>query len=470
MMIFYLTLIFLATIVVLGWVTTRRDVTPILAVTLVFYFFNWLFTPIVLTIWGWERVLPRGAINDLDVFERYSVLEAFAFLATVVVFALMRHRFGFITNSRAAQWRLPRRIETAAIVLAMAGGAIARSLLIATVGKTYSEGNNFALRADLGTMASVNILLLVESFSSAFLIVALIERRKRPRYMTLAMWAYIILGALQWTLFGQRMALLTPCIVLLYYIHERAPSRALLAASYAAVGAFIGTVGIVGALVIGQLRGGDKLELTSAASQSKDIVSDRSRGGPLWAAFDQIQIKFDGVSMGAFLVEEFGSGTGGFRPYVGSLLALIPRFILLDKPIPGSADGTFRGTPPRLVAVSVGYDPETANVGVSPASVEVWHFGFLGLLPLVLLNALHWRLVNSLLSTPSFVLRSLALYLIGIPALVGIYNSGDVLIMMDERALALFFLLAVLPYFVFRPRRKAVAASAPPAAPAVSST
>ncbi|MBV9494924.1 MAG: hypothetical protein JOZ54_11810, partial [Acidobacteria bacterium] len=308
----------------------------------------------------------------------------------------------------------------------------------------------------------VNILLLLDTFFTAYVITALVQTAKRPRIYVFALWSSILLTALQWTLFGQRMSMLAPPVILLYWIHQRRPSRTVLALGYAAIGLFVGTVGVIALLVIGQMRGRNELQFSRAAAESKNVVTDKSRGGPLYDAYDQVQIKFDGISMGAFLVQYFGSGTAGFRPYLGSMLALVPRAVLPSKPIPGSVDDTYFGTPPRLVAINVGYDPLTANVGVSPASVEIWHFGYLGLIPLILINVLHWRLMNSFLSAPSLIVRVLAVYLIVVPAFIGFFNSGDIIIMNEERVLALYVLLSIAPYLLYRPGRRRLVRAAEP--------
>src|SRR5262249_50255622 len=117
--------------------------------------------------------------------------------------------------------------------------------------------------------------------------------------------------------------------------------------------------------------------------------------------------KFDSFSAGAYLVEEFGAGSAGMAPYIGALVALVPRALLPFKPVPGSVDGTYRGHPSRLIATAIGYDPDSSNVGVSPAAITIWQLGYPGLVLLVLANVIVLKFINSLLLAPSVLTRTL---------------------------------------------------------------
>ena len=134
------------------------------------------------------------------------------------------------------------------------------------------------------------------------------------------------------------------------------------------------------------------------------------------------------------------------------MLALIPRAVLPSKPTPGSFDGTIRGYPTRIVAVQMGMSEEAGNVNVSPASIAVWQFGYFGLFVMILANGLHLYLINSLLLAPSVLFKSLAFFLIGLPALMTIYAPPDILLMNLERIFLVFLLMFAI-YHVLQRRR-----------------
>jgi hypothetical protein len=111
--------------------------------------------------------------------------------------------------------------------------------------------------------------------------------------------------------------------------------------------------------------------------------------------------------------------------------------------VPGSIDGTYRGTPQRIMAADLGYDPDFGNVGVSPAAISIWQFGLLGLVPLIVINALNLRLMNSLLMTRSVFTRMLPVMVLNIPAFTGVYSNGDAILMGAERAFAMYLAVSL---------------------------
>jgi hypothetical protein len=124
--------------------------------------------------------------------------------------------------------------------------------------------------------------------------------------------------------------------------------------------------------------------------------------------------------------------------------------VLPSKPIPGSYDGTIRGYPTRIVAVQMGMREEAGNVNVSPAAITIWHFGYLGLLLMIFCNALHLYFINSLLLAPSVLFKSLAFFLVGLPAMLTIYAPPDILLMNMERTLLVFLFMFVVHYVLRR--------------------
>jgi hypothetical protein len=111
---------------------------------------------------------------------------------------------------------------------------------------------------------------------------------------------------------------------------------------------------------------------------------------------------------------------------------------LQTKAVPGSFDGTYAGHPSRLAPILIGSQSPSYNVQVSPAAVTVWQFGYIGLIPMILLNAIQLYFINSLLLSNSLLPKAAALFLIGIPACFTLFSSPDVLLMNIQRVFAVY--------------------------------
>src|SRR5262249_15428603 len=83
------------------------------------------------------------------------------------------------------------------------------------------------------------------------------------------------------------------------------------------------------------------------------------------------------------------------------------------------------------------------NVGVSPAAIAVWQLGYPGLVLLIVANALQLYVINSLLLTRSILLQCLAFYCIGLPALVTLFTSPDVILLNLQRVAVLYVVVLI---------------------------
>ena len=155
--------------------------------------------------------------------------------------------------------------------------------------------------------------------------------------LALAAWALITV-ALQ-APSGSRIAMLQPFFLLTLYCQTQpwAPRQKMMIVGLGALGTVV--LGSILAVAIGQTRDGDRLKLddlltSSTKAAEQNLVTEMAAN---------IVTKFDSFSTGAILVERMGAGRAGIQPYIGALLAMVPRAILPGKPIPGSFDGTIRG-------------------------------------------------------------------------------------------------------------------------------
>jgi hypothetical protein len=296
-----------------------------------------------------------------------------------------------------------------------------------------------------GAAASLGILFFISTILQAFLVSCLLTPFPRqPRIIAPLLWIWLLFMTATEVLVGSRMSLMVPCVVLLMWVHQRRISRTALVAIYGGIVFFMATVGVLLTIVIAQIRAQNTITVAAARQESQQVVSDgTSRAEQLWTFFDHIYLKFDSIGPGAMLVEGRGAGSAGVKPWIGAALSVVPRRILASKPVPGSNDGTYRGTPQRIMAADLGYDPDFGNVGVSPAAISIWQFGLLGLVPLILINALNMRMMNSLLMTRSVFTRMLPLIVLNIPAFTGVYSNGDAILMGAERAFAVYLAATV---------------------------
>jgi hypothetical protein len=158
--------------------------------------------------------------------------------------------------------------------------------------------------------------------------------------------------------------------------------------------------------------------------------------------------KLDSFTTGVMLTSASGYGTAGFTPYLGSLLVLFPRSVLIGKPVAGSSDGTIYTIPSRLVTSSVGITSDALNMPVAPLSVNFWHFGpLLGFLLFVSSTVVYLRYLDSLFRSPHFVHQSIGIWALNIPAFSGVFVSSDVIL---KNIILFSFLVVITNFFVRR--------------------
>jgi hypothetical protein len=144
---------------------------------------------------------------------------------------------------------------------------------------------------------------------------------------------------------------------------------------------------------------------------------------------DDLFTKFNSLSAGVSLIKNYGAGSSGLGPYEGSFLIFIPRLLWKNKPVPGSINRTYSGTPARLVPAIEDSGNTVQNVGVSPLAISIWHFGYvIGYLIFIFSNIINLILFHFLTSSRSLFLNALALFMIPIPGFYNIIQSPDVIV------------------------------------------
>ncbi len=158
-------------------------------------------------------------------------------------------------------------------------------------------------------------------------------------------------------------------------------------------------------------------------------------------ALRMLMSKLDSFSKGQVLVHEAGAGSAGGRPYIGSALVFLPRLVMPSRPVAGSTDGTYAGTPGRIVPRLQGRISDALNAGVSPVHIAIWHSGYiLGFVSFVVATAAYLILLNQLLASDARFTRVIAVYMLAIPTFAGIFTSPDAVL---RNCVMLFWLLVL---------------------------
>lgn len=457
-MVFILVVLQILLLMVIVKLMRTATISPVLSTLLLFFAVIWYFAPVFITFLIWDSISYRSLVG-YDLFVSYAALETLMLLLTLVTLLRKRPYFRMITASTLARLSPSPRLALL-VVLATIGTSLALAIMRnSLVDTSYYEMNAFAVAAE-GTTAFNNfgsfqfVSIMLTSFGYACLLTRW-PKEAQSRLLRMAVVVLITIGAFSQVVTGARVGLITPIILLILYGRTQQWSKRKMALAVGMPAVIAIVAGGVLAIVISQTRGLNELTLQSTLSRSVALIEDEESAAKLGESLlVEIVTKFDSFSMGAFLVRREGAGAAGWAPYVGSLLAVAPRAVISSKPVPGSADGTSLGHPSRLVAERIGMDAASGNVNVSPAAISIWQLGYPGLAILILVNAFHLQLINSLLLSQSPLLKSLALFLVGIPTLITVFTSPDYLIMNIERVIVvwgLLFLASKLINFNYRP-------------------
>lgn len=446
-MTFILIIVELLLLVVTGKLIRKPNVSPLLSTSLLFFAMMWNIIPTLMTILFGDSISRTRLVSD-EVYADYAILESAMLLITALFLLHPKPYFSILTNTPLARVKITLN---AALLMACVGllTTVVLNFQGPSLGATYVERNSFATVSEgteefnlLGIISLVQGLLLSVGYVCLFM---KWPPGMKTRILYFVLLSWIALVVIPLILLGARIAVLGPLI--LFVLHAQSQHWSKRKMTIALGGALVLTiiVGGVSAILIGQSRTTYDVSVDELLSRASGLLQPESAVTSPWQALlDETVTKFDDISWGAALVQYVGYDVAGWKPYEGVLLALVPRQLLNGKPVPGSVDGTYRGHPGRLIAAVMGFDPDSGNVQVSPATIAIWQFGYWGLIALVLCNALHLYFVNSLLLTPSLISKSLGVSLLGIPTLLTLYASPDALLLNAQRMLLIYVVLAAI--------------------------
>ena len=165
----------------------------------------------------------------------------------------------------------------------------------------------------------------------------------------------------------------------------------------------------------------------------------------LISVFTSVFQKFNSIDAGIKLVDGYGSGVAALKPYIGSVFIFVPQYFYPNKPISGSIDNTYFGTPPRLVVQYDNPHDLAGNVGVSPLAVTIWQFGWIiGPLSLFIFTTLNLFFLNYLMNSNRPVMNAIGAYFLPLPGFVGIFSSPDVYLKN-----AIYFIIFIIIIFFY---------------------
>lgn len=402
----------------------------ILTLSIIAYSTLWIILPGVISIFIYfgylDNYLPASLINA-NYFVLYS-LEAATFLAVVGGGAFLSN----MKTSASTSWvgKQPTRRFTIFVLVAFL--LVVGANFISGSGLDYLERNEAS--AYDNNRALVVFTIAYGVFGSA-VIYSAVTLRHKPILITILFISLLLAASID-TLNGSRIAMLLPIFALSCRMHFNSKGFKKKTIKIAILGVTLFLFLMPIAVTIAKIRGQGEISFNR-------IMEVNSQSTPLTGMAADLFTKFNSFSTGLDLIDGYGPGTAGTRPYIGSLLVFLPRFIFPDRPVAGSIDGTIYGTPARLVP-QLQQASDSKNVGVSPYAISIWHFGWLfggGLL--IVSGILNLLLLQYFLSRSGVPYKILAVYVIKIPTFVGVFNSPDVLLKNGVEIVAMAVLLGL---------------------------
>ena len=338
-------------------------------------------------------------------------------------------------------------VKTKTLILAVGAAMLLHKVANFSSNSDYLTNNS----ADgYGSVDALSQLIdFVKPISYSMVILIAIYEQKKVGFIRMA-FAQVIIESTLSTMSGARIYMLTPFIIFtfrLLSLNARARRNQLsairqnranqkknirLAITFSTILLFLIYVFLPIAKSIGDVRADGEFNLYEVIvgtfinqKTSSQLGSESSRK---MDDVESVFIKLDSFTNGAILNNTSGYGAGGIMPYVGSALVFIPRFILPEKPIAGTSDGTIYTHPSRIVTRNLGVQSDAMNVPSSPLSITFWHFGYLGFIVFVLFSFGHLKYLDYLINSPSFIYKAIGLSSLNLPGFTGVFSAPDVIV------------------------------------------
>jgi hypothetical protein len=408
----------------------------------------------------WDRIGPG---LDEAAYARVLVIENAAFLAVCLVLLLRRPFLPQLARSPLARSTSSDRVVLTALLVAIAGSVAARTAANDLFGASYFERNAFAMTGDDASIAVAGAISVVLALANAIGYGCLIRPVASPRIakavLALGM-AWVAYGVVDDLRAGSRIAVLVPLMVVVFRMAVSGRTSTSVLRLWGSALVSVAAAAVL-SIAVRETRGANDVRVHDLTMTTGDLM-ERSSLSDLGTQFiEELTVKFNAPLGGLLLLQTEGEGAGGWMPFAGALLTLVPRYFLPEKPVPGSSNGHYSGHPSRIVAARMGFQSDVGNMGVSVAAVAQWELGYSGLALLVLLGWINLVVLNSLLSGSSLAVVVFGLMMCGVPAFGSVIASPDVAIQVVMRALAMVAVLTALRVLIGSWRRSPSPAIAP---------
>jgi hypothetical protein len=351
------------------------------------------------------------------------------------------------------------RIAPKAKTIILLVGVVMIAYQVANFGNYSDYLNNNSADGYGNTDAGSQIIAFVKPISYSMVILIAIYEQKKAGFIRAA-FGQIIFESILTTMSGARIYMLTPFIIFIFRIcstknpllrddyvsgilestfaleskknrlRQRETIR--LGVTFFTIMLFLIYVFLPIAKAVGDARSTGEFNLyhvvVDTFANKKPPSSAGTDENKKMEDVEAVFIKLDSFTNGSILNHTSGYGDGGIMPYVGSALVFIPRFIMPEKPVAGTSDGTIYTHPSRLVTRSLGIQSDAMNVPSSPLSITFWQFGDYGFAVLVLFSFLHLKYLNYLISSPSFVYKTIGIFSLNLPGFTGVFSAPDVIL------------------------------------------
>jgi hypothetical protein len=399
-----------------------------------------------------DRLFSFISIVDYDSFCKMVCLESSVLIICLLLLFVRRPFFHWIVRGPVSNLRVT--YKSAVLIVAVGCLIFMMYDIGSSMGGSYGDRNLYSVTSigtdqfnDLGPISVVLALLTAFGYSTV------LDRwpsQKRPYALFAIVWFWIALITGRGLVQGTGIMALLPFIMLIMMARIRRwqKKRVVIICGIAAI--VTATVGSIAGDIIRLNRVNPTFDRSTLIAGVRAYLSNSSvnvgSGFRETLATNAITVfnKFDSFTGGIVLLRGDGVGTGGPLSLLTSFLAVVPRTILPDKPVPGSADGTYVEIPARIAGRLIGMDKYASMTGVAPCAIAIWELGYPNLLLLIIANVGLLMFLNSLLLTESIYLHALALYVIGIPTFIAIFPSPDVVILNMERALLIYALIVLI--------------------------
>lgn len=441
--------------IILGIVILKQEKFSIVF-SLSFFIFCciWYYYPIIASIIRGRNIYPFISFNS---FLNYCMLELLPLiLIQAIVLLIKKPYFNKISKSTFQYMNLSFIAEIIVIILSII--IIFNFWVLVGFGDsiTYLENNALlTTRSGSFTYKIIGSITLLKDLLFGYLYALILaDNKKTKRVIKVAAIFIIMIDAYTNFTIGSRVQLLVPLVILIYYAAIKNWSLKY----YLIVGTFLIISFIIGgsfAVIASEERTQTNLSFNELIDtfnnfRKKDVINSFYK--PI---FDELLIKYDSISSGGFLVNALGPGSAGFKPYYGSVFSLIPRFVFPEKPVPGSIDDTYWGTPQRLVPNLWHRKVAAGNHGVSPVCISVWQSGYcFGVILFIVFNLLSLMFLNSLFRSSSKVSWGIAFSILNLPSVAYFLSSPDRIILVYQRVIFILLMIRLLSIFISKKQLK----------------